>query len=235
MRVQILTRLQARFRCNTAVVKCDLLVAVVLNTTCALAFSQGVDKNKPHARVCLAVFNSASGEEEAFQAASTPGKGKKIVAHLDANAKCEAVIAAFSRKTGQLANSWPPQFVQIVERREVILPKAPVAWSWEKDTGPIELYALVFAPGSKDAAEIKTLVTAMQNPQSEAVTRLQTNKLRELIGRAKIDRARAGNTPKVDSTEVGGVFRMVVGFEWRDSARTVNFTVEKPGALVFPE
>jgi hypothetical protein len=27
---------------------------------------------------------------------------------------------------------------------------------------------------------------------------------------------------------------MVVGFEWRDSARAVNFSVEKPGALIFP-
>ena len=75
----------------------------------------------------------------------------------------------------------------------------------------------------------------MQKPQPEAVARLQTNKLRELIGRAKIDKARTGNAPKADSTEVAGVFRMAVGFEWRDSAKTVNFTVDKPGALIFPE
>jgi len=36
-----------------------------------------------------------------------------------------------------------------------------------------------------------------------------------------------------DATEVGGVFRMAVGFEWRDSARSVNFTADKPAALVF--
>jgi hypothetical protein len=216
-------------------VKCSLFVAVVLNGTCALAFSQDVDRNKPHARICIAVFNSASGDEEAFQAASTPGKGKRIVAHLDANAKCEAIIAAFNRKSGQLANGWPPQFVQIAEQREVVVPKAPVAWSWEKETGPIELYVLVFAPGSKDGVELKTLVSAMQNLRSDAKAKLQTNKLRELIGRAKFDKARAGNTPTVDSTEVGGVFRMVVGFEWRDSARIVNFSADKPGALVFSE
>jgi len=216
-------------------VKRSLLASVVIGTSLCLVPSQAADKNKPHARVCIAVVNSASGEEEAFQAASTAGKGKKIVAHLDATVKCEAVVAAFNRKTGQLANSWPPQFVQMAEQREVVLPKAPVAWSWEKDCGPIELYALVFAPGSKDGAELKTLVGAMQKVQSESVAKLQANKLRELIGRAKIDKARAGNTPKVDSTEVGGVFRMAVGFEWRDSARTVNFTADKPGALIFPE
>lgn len=235
MRVQILTRLQARFRCKTSIVKRSLLAGVVIGTGLWLAPSQAADKNKPHARACIAVANSATGEEEAFQAASTPGKGKKIVAHLDANAKCEAVIAAFNRKTGQLANGWAPQFVQIAEQREVVLPKAPVAWSWEKDAGPIELYVLVFAPDSKDGAELKTLVSVMQNRRSDAIEKLQTNKLRELIGRAKIDKARAGNAPKADSTEVGGVFRMVVGFEWRDSARAVNFSADKPGALVFPE
>jgi hypothetical protein len=216
-------------------VKCGLLVAIILNATCALALSQGVDKNKPYARICIAVINSTTGEEEAFKAASTPGKGKKIVAHLDATAKCEAVIAAFSRKSGLLANGWLPQFVQIAPQREVVLPKAPGAWSWEKDNGPIDFHVLVFVPGSKDGAELKTLISAMQNRQSQAVARLQENKLRELIGRAKIDKARAGNAPKADSTEVAGVFRMVVGFEWRDSARAVNFTADKPGALIFPE
>jgi hypothetical protein len=212
-----------------------LLAGVVIGTSLCLVPLQAADKNKPHARVCFAVLHSATGEEEAFQAVSSAGKGKKIVAHLDANANCEAVVAAFSRKTGQLANGWRPQFVQIAEQREMVLPQAPSAWSWEKETGPIEVCVLVFAPGSKDGAELKTLVSAMQNTQSEAVTKLQTNKLRELIGRAKIDKARAGNAPKADSTEVGGVLRMVVGFEWRDSARIVNLTTEKPGALVFPE
>lgn len=199
-----------------------------------MAFSQSADKSKPYARVCVAVMDSASGEEKAFQAGSAPGKGKKIVAHIDANAKCEVVVAAFNRKDGQLAYGWPPQFVQVAEWTEVIVPKASVTWSWKKDAGPIELYVLVFAPGSKDSAELKTLISAMQNAKSEAIAKLQTNKIHELIGRAKIDKARAEQVVKTDTTEVGGVFRMVVGFEWRDSARTVNFTADKPGALIFP-
>lgn len=215
--------------------KRSLFAALLTSTTLCLTPSQAADKNAPHARVCIAVANSSTGEEEPFQAVSTPGKGKKIVAHLDANAKCEAVIAAFNRKTGKLANGWRPQFVQIAEQREVVLPKTPTTWSWEKEAGPIELYVLVFAPGSKDGAELKTLISAMQNRQSDAIAKLQTNKLRELIGRAKIDRGRAGNAPKGDSAEVGGVFRVAVGFEWRDSARTVNFSADKPGAVIFPE
>jgi hypothetical protein len=112
------------------VVKFGLLTALVFG--CSVAYAQAVDKNKPYARVCFAVMDSATGEEVALQATSTPGKGKKIVAHIDATAKCEAVVAAFNRKTGQLVNNWPPQFVQVTERDEVLLPKAPVVWDWGK-------------------------------------------------------------------------------------------------------
>jgi hypothetical protein len=54
-----------------------------------------------------------------------------------------------------------------------------------------------------------------------------------LIGRAKIDKAASDRGAKGDTTEVGGVFRMVVGFPWRDSARSVNFSADKTGALIF--
>ena len=73
----------------------------------------------------------------------------------------------------------------------------------------------------------------MQSPKSDAVTKLQVNKLRELIGRAEVDKGTSDRGAKADTTEVGGVFRMVVGFPWRDSARTVNFSADKSGALIF--
>jgi hypothetical protein len=218
---------------QNATVHRGLYVAALLLASCCLALSQSVDKNKPYARVCVAVKNSANGEEEAFQASSTAGAGKSFVVHVDANAKCEVLVAAF-RKDGQLPSGWAPQFTQVAEWNEVAIPKAPLTWNWEKDMGAIEFYVLVFAPGSKEGAELQTLVSAMQNPRSEAVLKLQTNKLHELIGRAKIDKARAQEALKPETTEVGGVFRSVAGFEWRDLARSVNFTVDKPGALIFP-
>jgi hypothetical protein len=179
-------------------------------------------------------MNSVNGEELPLQATSTPGKGKKIVAHIDATSKCEALVAAFNRKTGQLVNNWLPQFVQVTERTEVLLPRAPVVWDWGKDVGPLELHVLIFAPGSKQVIELKTLVEAMQNAKTPKITDLQTNKLRELIGRAKVDKPALDRGVKTDATEVGGVFRMAVGFEWRDSARSANFTADKPAALIFP-
>lgn len=194
--------------------------------------SQSFDKRKPYGRAAIGVMNTANQDEEAFQSIGTPGRNKKVVAHFDATAKCEVLVAAFT-KSGQLANGWPPQFVDVAAGREMELPRAPIAWKWEKDAGTIDVYILFFAPGSKDGVELRTLVAAMQNPKSEAVTKLQVNKLHELIGRAKVDKGASDRGAKADSTEVGGVLRMVVGFPWRDSARSVNFSADKTGALIF--
>jgi hypothetical protein len=74
----------------------------------------------------------------------------------------------------------------------------------------------------------------MQNAKTEKVGNLQATKLRELIGRAKIDKASPDHVAKDEKVEVGGVFREVSAFEWRDTARSVNFTAAKPAALIFP-
>lgn len=212
--------------------KAGLLLTAILCVSCGGALSQSLDKSKPYGRAAIGVVNTANGDEEAFQAIGTPGRNKKVVAHFDATAKCEVLVAAFN-KSGQLACGWPPQFVDVAAGREMELPRGPVSWKWEKDVGTIDVYVLFFAPGSKDGAELRTLVGAMQSPKSEAVMRLQVNKLRELIGRAKVDQGASDRGAKADSTEVGGVLRMVVGFPWRDSARSVNFASGKTGALIF--
>jgi len=84
-----------------------------------------------------------------------------------------------------------PQFVDIPAKKEVVLPKAPATWNWEKETGPLQAYVLFFAPGSKDSSEMRALVGAMQSANDSAVAKMQANKLRELIGRAKIDKVAA--------------------------------------------
>jgi hypothetical protein len=208
------------------------LVAAALWLSASMALSQAVDKNKPHGRACISVLNSANGDEEALRADSEAGRGRKVQAHLEATAKCEALVAIFT-KSGQPVPGWAPQFVDVSARKEVLLPKAPAMWNWEKATGPLEAYVLFFAPGSNDGAELRALVGAMQKMNDSGVTKLQTNKLRELIGRAKIDRAAAERAAPPDA-EVAGTFRMVVGFEWRDSARAANFSSGRPGALIFP-
>lgn len=213
--------------------KTGLVLTLILCAGCSTALSQSVDKSKPSGRACISVVNTANNDEEALRPpATTGGPRHKIVAHVDATAQCEVLVTVLT-KSGQPIGSWRPQYAEVSARSEMLLPKAPVSWTWDRDTGPIEAYVLFFAPGSKEGSEIRALVGAMQDPKDEAVARLQANKLRELIGRVKFDKAAAQRTPKPDP-ELAGVMRMVIGFEWRDSARAVNFTPDKPGVLIFP-
>lgn len=213
-------------------VKVGALLTVLLWLSSSLALGQSVDKKKPHGRACISVLNTANGDEEPLRADSEGRRGLKVRAYLDATTKCEALVAIFT-KNGQALTRWAPQFVDVPAKKEIVLPKAPATWSWEKETGSLQAYVFFFAPGSKDSAEIRALVGAMQSTNDGAVAKMQANKLRELIGRAKIDRVAAERVAKPEA-EVAGTFRMVVGFAWRDSAQAVNFSAEKPGALIFP-
>jgi hypothetical protein len=209
----------------------SLITAAVCLVT-STAFSEAIDKTKPSGRACLAIANVANGDEEVFRPASTAGKNQKIVAHLDATSGCEVLVAPFLR-SGELVPSWLPQYVDLSPGREAVVPKAPILWSWEKEVGSLEIFVLFFAPRSKKGVEIRELVNAMRKATGASIIKLQGSKLRELIGSANFDKEAARHAPKA-ITEVAGQMRMVVGFEWRDSARAVNFSAEKPGALIFP-
>jgi hypothetical protein len=208
------------------------LMACVLCLGTSAALCQNIDKSRPSGRACLAIANVANGDEEVLRLASTAGKNQKIVAHLDATSGSEVLVAPFL-KSGELVPGWLPQYVNLSPGREALVPTAPVSWSWEKDSGSLEIFVLFFAAGSQKGSEIRELVNAMAKARGANIIKLQASKLRELIGSANIDEKAARHVPKAN-TEVAGVLRMVVGFEWRDSAPAVNFSAEKPGALIFP-
>jgi hypothetical protein len=69
--------------------------------------------------------------------------------------------------------------------------------------------------------------------EDESVLKLQGGKLRELIGRANFDKAAAQRAPKA-SSEVAGVMRMVLGFEWRDFRSGGQFLPGKARGIDFP-
>jgi hypothetical protein len=207
------------------------LITAVLCLGFSTGLSQGVDKSKPNGRACVAIVNVANGDEEVLRPASTAGKNQKIVAHLDATSACEVLVAPFV-KNGELVTGWMPQYVNLDPGRDALAPRAPALWSWEKDTGPLEIFVLFMASGSKKGGEIRELVNAVRKATGAGVIKLQGSKLRELIASANFDKEAARHAPKA-ITEVAGQMRMVVGFEWRDSARAVNFA-EKPGASIFP-
>jgi hypothetical protein len=191
-----------------------------------------VDEEKPYGRVCLSIYEPGPPEkEEAFQDSVAPGAGKTVRAYIDASDKCSVLIAALTRD-GKLVNGWRPQLSEVpADYEEILLPKAPVKWDWSTAGGPFDLYVLFLAPGSKEIEEANKLVQAMQSPKAEdRVLTMQTGKLKELIGRIASDKDKANQAP-LSEPEVGGVFRGAA-FPWRQFARSVNFSGDRPGVLV---
>ena len=192
-----------------------------------------VDEDKPHGRVCVSVVEPGTPErEQQLRPDAAPGAGKKVNVYVDASGKCSALVVAM-RKDGKLAYGWRPQFIEVTEEfDEVQLPKKPAVWEWKEAGEPFEIYALFLAPGAPDAAELKKLVAAMQNPSlDERLLGMQTNKLHEILGRITSDPAR--NQVAASDPEVGGVFRGAA-FPWRQFAQAVNFDSGKPGVVVIP-
>src|SRR5436853_14745 len=92
--------------------------------------------------------------------------------------------------------------------------------------------SVVDGPAGKE--EAKKLVTAMQAPKmDERLLAMQTNKLRELIGRITSEKEKVNQAPMTDP-EVGGVFRGAgdAAFPWRQFAQSINFGDDRPGVLV---
>ena len=199
--------------------------------TSALA-ADAVDEEKPHGRVCLSVFEPGPPEKEEVFQISTPAVAGKIVrAYVDASEKCSVLIAAIT-KDGRLPDGWRPQLSEVPgDFEEILLPKAPVKWDWNAASAPFDFYVLFLAPGSKEIEEAKKLIDAMQNAKiDDRILVMQTGKLKELIGRLASDKDRTNQAP-VSDPEIGGVFRGAA-FPWRQFARSVNFSPDRPGVLV---
>ena len=196
--------------------------------------ARAADEEKPQGRVCIAVVDGPSGKEEALKAATTYRPGSTVRAHVDASDKCTVLIAALT-KDGKLANGWRPQLSDLAaEFEDVELPKAPVTWNWVAASVPFDLYVLFLPSTSKEVDEAKKLVAAMQAPKmDERLLTMQTNKLRELIGRITSEKEKVNQAPMTDP-EVGGVFRGAgdAAFPWRQFAQSINFADDRPGVLV---
>ena len=194
--------------------------------------AEAVDEEKPHGRVCLSIFEPGPPEkEEVFSQSAPAAPGKIVRAYVDSSDKCSVLLAALT-KDGKLANGWRPQLADVpAENEEILLPAGPVKWDWATSSVPFDFYVLFLAPDSKELAEAKKLVEAMQNPKvDDRVLAMQTTKLKELIGRLATDKDKANRGPGSEP-EVGGVFRGAA-FPWRQYARSVNFSADKPGVLV---
>ena len=208
------------------------LLAIWLFLAAGIARAQAVDEAKPYGRACVTVVDAAAKMEALFTAGTPPGLERFVIVHLDASAPCEALVAAFAKKDGRLAFGWRPAVVALAEWEEQAVGEQ--RWAWKSAAEPFEVFVLFFALGSADAAQLKKLVAAMQEPKSEAkLIEMQTNKLHELIGHAMADRDLSKFTAKAQPSDVAGVMRGD-SLPWRKFARGANFTAEQPGVVIFP-
>jgi hypothetical protein len=187
---------------------------------------------KSHGRVCISLVEPGPPAKEVpFRTTSAAGPGAKLKVYLDASAKCSALVVALS-KEGKLANGWRPEFSEVPDDfEEIELPRAPVTWQWTTQGAPLDIYVLFLPSGSTDAEEAKRVISAMQSPKvDERLLAMQTNKLRELIGRITSENQKSNQTLFKDP-EVGGVFRGNE-FPWRMFAQSVSFGDDQPGVLI---
>ncbi len=208
---------------------CFALGSLVAASAIAAA---AVDEEKPHGRVCLSIVEAGPPEkEEVFTQSAPTGPGKTVRAYVDASDKCSVLVAPLT-KDGKLANGWRPQLTEVPgDFEEVLMASGPVRWAWSAPSVAFDVYVLFLAPDSKELAEVKKLVDAMQNPKvDDRVLGMQTTKLKELIGRLATDKSKANQGP-ASQPEVGGVFRGAA-FPWREYAQAVNFSNDLPGVLV---
>ncbi|MEY2482029.1 MAG: hypothetical protein QOK24_557 [Verrucomicrobiota bacterium] len=196
-----------------------------------IAGAQAVDEDKPYGRVCISLYEPGPPEkEEPFKMSAPAGPGKTVHAYIDASHKCSVLVAALT-KDGKLANGWRPQLAEVAgEFEETLVPKTAVKWDWTTASGPFDFYVLFLAPDSKEVAEAKKLIDAMQAVKDDRLLAMQTGKLRELIGRITSEKEKINQAP-ASEPEVGGVFRGAA-FPWRQFAQSVNFAADRPGAVI---
>ena len=209
-----------------------LFLVIGLSLATGFSRAQAVDEAKPYGRACVTVVDAVAKTEALLTAGTPLGSERFVTVHLDASAPCEALVAAFAKKDGRLAFGWRPAVVALAEWEEQAVGEQ--RWAWKSAAEPFEVFVLFFAPGSADAAQLKKLVAAMQEPKSEAkLIEMQTNKLHELIGHAMAEKDLSKFTAKAQPSEVAGVLRGD-SLPWRKFARGANFTAEQPGVVIFP-
>ncbi len=213
---------------------CAPVSALILALNTLVFPASAVDEPKPYGRVCLAVLDSSTKSEVSLSEATKPGPAHSVIAHLDANADCEAVIAAFSRATGELANGWRPVLLSLKEWDEQTAPATDESWAWLQPTAPFEVFVAFLPKGASGYEKVRDLVASLRDPQTDpAVAKLQARQLREELMKWSADDKATATRPGSAPATLGGTVRDVATFPWRNEARKLNFSETKPSVTVF--
>jgi hypothetical protein len=229
------------------------LIPLLLLTGAIASRAQKHDASQPYAAVGVAALDSATNTEWDTWGYAGPAPGRQLIVHVELNGGNGTVFtAAFNHANGKLVPGWLPQSAELSAGETTILPKAPVQWKWEKDEGATDIAVVVLAPGANETTELKKLFTAIGTAKDESLLALQTNKVRELIGRIS-QAAGVTPTPKgllnaMGGGDVAGTFRSILSAppgmspsesnrppSWRQLARTANFSASHPASLSFSD
>ena len=213
-----------------------LLVLLFLIFKCEA--SDTPDTRKAYGRACVSVRDETTRSEAVWKSGALPGAGRSLRVHLDANGKsdCSALVVAFAKATGGLANGWKPALIRLGSEgfEEKTAPAEPQRWSWESGSADFEVYVVFLSAQLPETRKLAGLVEKLQSGTAEdSLGKLQTRQLREQV----LALASAGVEVKGlvggGLTKVGGTVRSLEGFAWQQAARKIPFSEEKPGVTVF--
>jgi hypothetical protein len=208
-------------------------LSIALSLTLALGATgaQTVDETKPYGRACVTVVDSKTKNETVLTDNLKPAAQSNVRIHLEANTECKAIVAAFSSVEGSIANGWRPVIVSLEQWKEQTLPSADKPWEWVEAGQRFEVF-VTFLPKEVPTAA-KMLVDKLREGKGDAeAQKLQAQQLREELCRWAASDSAVAARPESAPTPVAVTVRGV-HFPWRAHARTVNFTGEKPGMIIY--
>lgn len=209
-------------------------IALILALEPLASLSFAVDETKPYGRVCITELDPAAKTEAVLADSTTAGPGRGLLVHLDANTACDALVAAFSKTSGDLASGWRPVLLNLREWDEQTAPTGNERWAWAEPSEPFEIIAVFLPKGMPGSEKVRDLVTKLRDPKAEpALLKMQARQLREELLKWAVNDAAISVAPASAPAQIGGTVRSASGFSWRDFARKLNFSATKPGVTVY--
>ena len=206
-----------------------------------LGAEQKADQTKPYGVISIMESRDEKNVETLGNAGETAAT-REVIAYATANARCELLIAVFSRKGRRLANGWKPQLIAFEEWQQ----RTVTPGSYPKPPDPqkreaIEVWILFLAPPPAGATEVvntqgkiqalKDAVKGVMEGTAKDAAKWEDKLLRQLENFLEDDpKARR---PKLEPLAKAGQIRGGP-ILWRDGAKEVNINPANPGLVIIP-
>jgi hypothetical protein len=185
-------------------------LSIALSLTLALAATgaQTVDETKPYGRASVTVVDSKTKKETLLMDNLKSAAESNVSIHLEANTKCEAIVAAFSNVDGSLANGWRPVIMSLEQWKEQTLPPVGKPWAWVEAGQRFEVF-VTFLPREVPTAA-KMLVDKLHEGNGDAaVQKLQAWQLRDELRRWAASDSTVAARPESAPAPIAGTARGV--------------------------